>query len=97
MRKGHIPVRKCVSCGARRRKQDLMRFVLDEGDRLVQDQAFRRQGRGAYTCRSETCMDGSDNVKKIQKALRRLSVRGSRRVSPASKHIGGFNGKSQGL
>jgi predicted RNA-binding protein YlxR (DUF448 family) len=76
--KGHIPVRTCVSCWARRSKQDLVRFVLDQEDRLVQDDAFRMKGRGAYTCKREMCMEGAGNVKKIHKSLRRLSMKGSR-------------------
>jgi predicted RNA-binding protein YlxR (DUF448 family) len=93
--KGHIPVRTCASCGARQNKQDLVRFVLDEQDRLILDQAFRMEGRGAYSCKRKECMERLENSR--HKAFRRLSKRVSRRVSPGSKNIGGFNGKSQGL
>jgi predicted RNA-binding protein YlxR (DUF448 family) len=80
-RKGHIPVRTCVFCGAKRSKHDMVRFVLDEEGGLVQDHAFKMEGRGAYTCKSETCMGELGNGKKILKVFRRLSVKGSRRVS----------------
>jgi len=80
-RKGHIPVRSCVVCGAKRSKHDMVRFVLDEEGGLVQDDAFRMEGRGAYTCKSEACMGELGNSKKRVKVFRRLSARGSRRVS----------------
>lgn len=81
-RKGHIPVRTCVSCGAKRSKQDLVRFVLDPQGGLLRDQAFRKEGRGAYTCDRETCVEALGSIKRIRRAFRRLSARGLRRGSP---------------
>jgi len=74
---GHLPMRTCVSCRAKRIKRDLARFVLDQEGRPVQDHAFRMKGRGAYTCKREMCMEGAGNFKKIHRALRRLSTRDS--------------------
>jgi predicted RNA-binding protein YlxR (DUF448 family) len=72
--KGHVPVRTCVSCGAKKSKADLVRFVLDPGGSgLVQDEGHRLEGRGAYTCKTKTCLDGLRKSKKIGKAFRRLS------------------------
>ena len=80
-RKGHIPVRTCVSCGAKRSKHDMVRFVLGEEGALVQDDAFRMEGRGAYTCKTEACMGELGSSKKRVKVFRRLSAKGSPRVS----------------
>ena len=80
-RKGHIPVRTCVSCGAKRSKHDMVRFVLGEEGELVQDDAFRMEGRGAYTCKSEACTGALGNGEKRVRGFKRLSAKGSRGVS----------------
>jgi uncharacterized protein len=72
--KSHVPVRTCVSCGARKSKAELVRFVLDPGGGgLLEDKERRLQGRGAYACETKTCLDGLRNSKKIGKTFRRLS------------------------
>ena len=72
--KGHVPMRTCVSCGAKKSKADLVRFVLDRGGGgLVQDEGHRLEGRGAYTCKAKTCLNGVGKSKKTGKAYRRLS------------------------
>jgi predicted RNA-binding protein YlxR (DUF448 family) len=72
--KSHVPVRTCVSCGAKKSKAELIRFVLDPGGGgLLQDKERRLQGRGAYACGTEACLDALRNSKKIGKALRRHS------------------------
>jgi predicted RNA-binding protein YlxR (DUF448 family) len=71
-----------VTCGAKRSKHDMVRFVLDCEGEPVRDRAFRMEGRGAYTCHSEACMQGIKNVKKAQRAFKRFPVGGARRASP---------------
>ncbi|MBN2032920.1 MAG: DUF448 domain-containing protein [Deltaproteobacteria bacterium] len=92
--KGHVPVRTCVSCMAKRRKQDLARFVLNAEGRLIFDEASSMKGRGVYTCKTGNCMDGLKNGRKILRAFQRLSTKGSGRGSAEQGRIGGFNGKS---
>lgn len=79
---GHVPIRTCVTCGAKRVKQDLVRFVLDRDGKPVCDRAFRMEGRGAYTCKDEACVQGMENVKTRNRAFRRRPAGGSRRASP---------------
>jgi uncharacterized protein len=95
--KGRVPVRTCVSCLAKGKKQDLVRFVLDPEGRPVRDESQAMEGRGAYTCKTEACMGGMQNSRKIDRAFRRFATKGSGRGSTGQGHIGGFNGKSQGL
>jgi len=72
--KTHVPVRTCVSCGAKKSKADLLRFVLDgAGGGLIEDEGHRLEGRGAYTCRAKTCLDGLKKSKKVGRAFKRLS------------------------
>lgn len=55
--KGHIPIRTCISCGAKRRKRELIRLVVNEGGQLIKDDQGKVQGRGAYVCKRESCRE----------------------------------------
>ena len=69
-RKGHIPIRTCLSCGAKRRKDELIRLVLTSESRLVRDDQGTWQGRGAYVCRNKLCQDKLSDSKRLGKAFR---------------------------
>ena len=75
--KGHIPVRTCVTCSTRRGKHELVRFVLDVEGRPVRDEGRNMEGRGAYACNTETCMDGIREGRKAGRAFRRRPTKGS--------------------
>ena len=50
-----VPMRRCVGCGASYPKKELLRVVrTPEGD-VVLDATGKRNGRGAYVCRSSEC------------------------------------------
>jgi predicted RNA-binding protein YlxR (DUF448 family) len=68
--KGHIPVRTCVSCGAKRSKKEMIRFVLGQDKRLVRDDSGRRAGRGAYACRVSSCIETLMNRRRFEKVFR---------------------------
>lgn len=68
-----------MACMAKRNKEDLVRFVLGPGGLPVLDESHAMEGRGAYTCKTETCMKGMRNNRKIYRAFRKLATEGSRR------------------
>ena len=50
-----IPMRKCVGCQEMKEKKSLIRVVKTaEGD-LILDDTGKKNGRGAYICRSIEC------------------------------------------
>jgi predicted RNA-binding protein YlxR (DUF448 family) len=55
--KGHVPMRTCLSCGAKRSKDELMRLGLTPENRLIRDDQGACQGRGAYVCKDKSCRD----------------------------------------
>lgn len=55
--KGHIPIRTCLSCGAKRSKGELIRLGLTLENRLVRDDQGTWQGRGAYVCKNKSCRE----------------------------------------
>lgn len=65
-----IPQRTCVVCGSKRAKSELLRLVVDIAGRVYPDRHQRRQGRGAYVCRSADCQVRLKRIR-LQKAFRR--------------------------
>jgi predicted RNA-binding protein YlxR (DUF448 family) len=57
-RKGHEPIRTCISCKLKRTKKELIRLALDAQGRVVRDESGKRSGRGAYVCESLSCWEG---------------------------------------
>ena len=59
-----IPERRCVGCGEKKTKRDLIRVVRLANDGGVEiDLTGKKSGRGAYICPSKAC---------LKKARRRL-------------------------
>ena len=50
-----IPMRKCVGCGEMKPKKELMRILKTESGEFIVDAAGKKNGRGAYICRSLDC------------------------------------------
>jgi hypothetical protein len=55
--KGHVPVRTCVACGAKRDKKEMVRFVVTQEKTLMRDDSGHGAGRGAYACRVSACVE----------------------------------------
>lgn len=64
-----IPQRMCLGCREHKDKKELVRIVRSpEGDVSV-DLTGRKNGRGAYICRSKDCLKKARKQKAISKAL----------------------------
>jgi predicted RNA-binding protein YlxR (DUF448 family) len=63
-------VRTCVSCGAKRSKKEMLRFVLDQDKQLVRDDAGHRAGRGAYACNVSSCIETLMNRRRFERAFK---------------------------
>lgn len=64
------PIRKCVGCGARRDKIELLRVVNNKGEILV-DPGGKIPGRGAYLCPNMECLNKAVEKGALKKALRK--------------------------
>ena len=66
----HIPGRQCVGCGLRTEKGNLLRVIrTPEGDVRV-DPTGRGNGRGAYLCRKEECLQIALKKRGLQRTLK---------------------------
>lgn len=64
-----IPMRKCVGCQEMKEKKELIRVVKTaEGD-IVLDDTGRKNGRGAYLCKSNECFAKARKTKALERSL----------------------------
>lgn len=66
----NIPLRKCVVCGKKFPKPELLRIVLDEEGLPVLDLSGKKNGRGAYLCFDGDCEKNIRTVEKVVRSLR---------------------------
>lgn len=72
--KGRIPRRTCIVCGRVAAKSHLMRLILDEEGRVIRDELGSGKGRGAYVCRSSSCLEKGIDKRRSQRAFRDRKV-----------------------
>lgn len=66
-----IPQRTCVICRSKFDKRDLNRIVLNNSGEIFYDPTGKANGRGAYVCKSEDCMDRFFNKNYLERAFRK--------------------------
>ena len=60
-----IPMRKCVGCQEMKEKKSLIRVVKTaEGD-IILDDTGKKNGRGAYICKSLECFKKAKKTKAL--------------------------------
>lgn len=64
-----IPERTCMGCNEKKQKNDLLRIVKDKEDNIEVDLTGKKNGRGAYICKSESCLDKLIRSKRLNKVF----------------------------
>ena len=65
-----IPMRRCVACGENKPKKDLLRIVKNKEEGILVDDTGKKNGRGAYICKSIDCLELAKKSNKINHALK---------------------------
>ena len=68
--KVHIPVRTCISCGAKREKNLLIRLAFDKDNTLIKDTSYNMTGRGVYVCNIWPCLERLLKNKRLNRQFR---------------------------
>ena len=68
--KKKIPMRKCVGCGEMKPKKELMRILKTETGEFVVDAAGKKNGRGAYICRSVGCFKSAVKSRGLERSFK---------------------------
>lgn len=72
MKPYHTPIRMCVVCRQTSAKKTLLRVVRrpeKDGGGLAADPTFRANGRGAYVCALQECIQKAIKQKRFERAL----------------------------
>ena len=64
-----VPQRTCVMCREKTDKRLLLRIIRTPEGTVEFDPTGKKNGRGAYICRKEECLNSIKNIKKIRDAL----------------------------
>ncbi len=64
-----VPERKCVACQAVKPKKELARIIRTPEGSIEFDVTGKKNGRGAYICRSKECLAKAKKNKALSKAF----------------------------
>lgn len=65
----HLPQRTCMGCYSKKDKNDLIRIVKNKQNDVIIDKTGKQEGRGAYICNRQECLDKVIKSKKLEKIL----------------------------
>ena len=65
-----IPLRKCTGCQEMKQKKDMMRVLKTAEGEIVLDTTGRKNGSGAYLCRSMSCFEQAVKNKGLERSLK---------------------------
>lgn len=65
-----IPLRQCVGCGEMKGKKEMMRVLKTVEDEICLDVTGKKNGRGAYICRSKECLQKARKNKGLERSFK---------------------------
>ncbi len=65
----NVPQRTCMGCNSKKEKKDLVRIVKNKENQIIIDKTGKQEGRGAYICKDEKCLDKVVKSKRLEKVL----------------------------
>ena len=65
-----IPMRQCVGCGEMKNKKDMMRVLKTPENEIVLDVTGKRNGRGAYLCKTAECLKSAHKNKGLERSFK---------------------------
>ncbi|MBQ4154001.1 MAG: YlxR family protein [Clostridia bacterium] len=64
-----IPMRQCVGCMEMKPKKELIRVVKSPEGEISLDISGKKNGRGAYICKSNDCLARAIKAKRFQRVF----------------------------
>ena len=65
----YVPLRRCMACNEQKEKKDLIRIVRSKEGLLDIDLTGKKNGRGAYICKREDCLNKVIKTKRLERVL----------------------------
>ena len=69
MKPKKVPQRQCVGCMEMKPKGELIRVVKSPEGEISLDITGKKNGRGAYVCKSKKCLEKAIKAKKFHRAF----------------------------
>lgn len=63
------PARRCIACNEQKEKNELLRIVRTPEGNIEIDLTGKKNGRGAYICKSEECLNKVIKSKKLERTF----------------------------
>ena len=68
--KTKIPMRQCTGCREMKNKKEMMRVLRTPENEIILNATGRKNGRGAYICRSMECLDKAVKNHGLERSLK---------------------------
>lgn len=65
-----IPLRQCIGCGEMKSKKEMMRILKTPEGPIVLDVTGKKNGRGAYLCKSAECLKKARKGKGLERSFK---------------------------
>lgn len=65
-----VPMRLCTGCGEMKVKKELIRVVKTEEGMVSIDVTGKKNGRGAYICKSQECLEKACANRGLERSLK---------------------------
>ena len=65
-----IPLRQCIGCGEMKGKKDMMRVLRTAEGEICLDATGKKNGRGAYVCKSGECLKLARKNKGLERSFK---------------------------
>lgn len=65
-----IPQRTCMGCNCKKEKKDFVRLVINNANKLEVDFTKKQDGRGAYICNDETCLNKVIKNRRLERVFK---------------------------
>lgn len=62
-----VPLRRCLACNEQVPKNELLRIVKSKDGEIEIDLTGKKNGRGAYICKKEECLNKLIKSKRLEK------------------------------
>lgn len=63
------PARRCMACNEQKEKKELLRIVRTPEKNVEIDLTGKKNGRGAYICKNESCLNKIIKSKRLENIL----------------------------
>ena len=68
--KSKIPMRQCTGCREMKNKKEMMRVLRTPEEEIVLDVTGKKNGRGAYLCKSAECLEKAIKSRGLERSLK---------------------------